>query len=50
VHAIRELLRDDSKRAAVAGRALEFARAWNERSEAAFGSVLAKRRGVQAAD
>jgi polysaccharide pyruvyl transferase WcaK-like protein len=50
VHAIRELLRDDSKRAAVAGRALEFARAWNERSEAAFGSVLAKSPAAQAAD
>jgi glycosyltransferase involved in cell wall biosynthesis len=50
VHAIRELLGDDAKRAAVGGRALEFARAWNERTEAAFASVLAKCRSAQAAD
>jgi hypothetical protein len=50
VRAIQALLRNDSERAAVATRALEFARRWNARTERAFASVLAKCRAAQAAD
>jgi len=50
VHAIQRLSRDASERAAVAARALEFARMWNARSEAALASVLGRRRAPQAAD
>jgi polysaccharide pyruvyl transferase WcaK-like protein len=50
VRAIQALLRNDSERAAVAKRALEFARRWNAGSETAFASVLAKSRVAQAAD
>jgi polysaccharide pyruvyl transferase WcaK-like protein/glycosyltransferase involved in cell wall biosynthesis len=48
--AIRGLVQDDSLRAAVANRALEFARTWNERTDAAFAAVLAKHGATQAAD
>lgn len=48
--AIRALSRNPAERAAVAGRALEFARMWNARSEAALASVLGSPRAPQAAD
>jgi len=50
VRAIQRLSRDGSERAAVVARALEFARMWNARSEAALASVLGRRRAPQAAD
>ena len=50
VLALRSLARSAVERAKLAEQALEFARAWNARSEAAFASVLAKSRVAQAAD